>query len=61
MIIVLDNGNVKVSSFSKDDILYDITIDQSRNEMVSCNCPDQKSSNASCKHMYLVIDIFVKE
>ena len=61
MIITLENGDIKMSSFTKDDILYDIVIDQASNEIISCSCADHKSSNANCKHMYLVIDAFIKE
>lgn len=43
-----------ISSFTKEDVSYGIKIDVEKNEMISCTCKDHQSSNASCKHMYLV-------
>lgn len=61
MIVKQEDGNIVVSSFTKDDITYSIQVNQERNEMVSCSCLDHKHSNACCKHMYLVIyRIFTK-
>ena len=56
MISKQENGDVQVTSFTLDDKVYDIIIDQETNDMVSCTCMDQQSSNASCKHMYLVFE-----
>ena len=61
MIVKQEDGDIVVSSFTKDDIKYFIDVDQEKNEMISCTCLDHKRSNACCKHMYLVIyRIFTK-
>ncbi|GAA5803538.1 hypothetical protein HPULCUR_009020 [Helicostylum pulchrum] len=54
IITIEEGGNIKVVSFTKDDIFYDIIISQEKKEMMSCSCSDQQQSDACCKHVYLV-------
>lgn len=54
MITIEEGGNIKVASFTKDDIFYDIIVSQEKKEMMSCSCSDQQQSGACYKHMYLV-------
>jgi hypothetical protein len=61
LILGQEENIIKVASFTKEDTIYDIQIDQANNRMVSCSCEDSKKSAWTCKHMFLVCKVKEKE
>jgi hypothetical protein len=61
LILGQEENIIKVASFTREDIIYDIQIDQANNRIVSCSCEDFNKSAWTSKHMFLVCKVKEKK